>query len=171
MSRQVASVESQAAQLAGAPVTTTFNGYFAAAIPGASANYKLRRLLIGVRGPAGSVTSDQHTIGIFRQTVRVVGTGFATTTFQSEDPRGVAAQATGIDATTAATAGTTGPTVNANPMHRLTFNTQGYEDVPFEFPDDMFICDQGTANGLALVNLGNALPASHLYAVTFVIEE
>jgi hypothetical protein len=171
MSRQVASVESQAAQPAGAPVTTTFNGYFAAAIPGASANYKLRRLLIGVRGPAGSVTSDQHTIGIFRQTVRVVGTGFSTTTFQSEDGRGVAAQATGIDITTAATAGTTGPTINANPMHRLTFNTQGYEDVPFEFPDDWFVCDQGTANGIALVNLGNALPASHLFAVTFVIEE
>jgi hypothetical protein len=171
VSRQVASVETVAAQLAGAPVTVTFNGYFAAIIPGASANYKLRRLLIGVRGPAGSVTSDQHTIGIFRQTVRAVGTGFSTTAFQSEDPRGVGPQATGIDITTAATAGTTGPTIGANPLHRLTFNTQGYEDVPFEFPDDWFTCDQGTANGLALVNLGNALPASHLLAVTAVIEE
>jgi len=171
MSRQVASCESQAAQLAGLPVTTTFNGYFAACIPGASANYKLRRLLIGVRGPAGSVTSDQHTIAIYRQTVRVVGTGFSTNTFGPEDGRGVAAQATGIDITTATAAGTTGPTLGANAMHRLTFNTQGYEDVPFEFPDDWFVCDQGTANGIALVNLGNALPASHLFAVTFVIEE
>ena len=171
MSRQVASVESQAAQLASVPSGVTFNGYFAAIIPGASANFKLRRVFLGVRGPAGSVTSDQHTIGVFRQTVRAVGTGFTTTTFQSEDGRGVAAQATGIDITTAAAAGTTGPTINANPMHRLTFNTQGYEDVPFEFPDDWFVVDQGTANGLAFVNLGNALPASHLFTLTAVIEE
>lgn len=171
MSRQVASVESQAAQPAGAPSGTTFNGYFAAAIPGSSANFKIRRLMIGVRGPAGSITSDNHTLGLFRQTVRASGTGFSTTTFQAEDGRGAAAQATGVDITTAATAGTSGPTINANPMHRLTFNTQGYEDVPFEFPDDWFVTDQGTANGLAIVNLGNALPASHLYAVTFVIEE
>src|SRR5260370_16700292 len=115
MSRQVASVESQAAQLAGAPVTTTFNGYFAAAVRGASANYKLRRLLIGVRGPAGSVTSDQHTIGIFRQTVRAVGTGFSTTTFGPEDPRGVPPHPTGIHITTPAVPRPPRPTIRPTP--------------------------------------------------------
>jgi len=170
MARYVAAVESQTAQLAGAPVTVTFNGYFAAIIAGASANYRLRRLIIGVRGPAGSVTSDQHTIGIFRQTVRALTSGFTTTTFGQEDTLSAAPISPGIDITTGPTAGT-GPTIAAASLHRLTFNTQGYQDVPFEFPDDQFTCPQGTANGLALVNLGNALPASHLFAVTAVIEE
>ena len=37
--------------------------------------------------------------------------------------------------------------------------------------DDQLSVDQGTANGLAVVNIGNALPASHLFVVTFVIDE
>jgi hypothetical protein len=47
MGRFKAAVESQAAQLAGVPVTTTFNGYFAAVVAGSAANYKLRRCIIG----------------------------------------------------------------------------------------------------------------------------
>ena len=78
MGRFVGVVESQTAQPAGAPVTTTFNGYFACLVPGASANAKLRRIRWHVRGPAGSVTSDQHSLAIYRQTVRVAGTGFST---------------------------------------------------------------------------------------------
>jgi hypothetical protein len=171
MGRFVASLESQSAQLAGTPATTTFNGYFAAIVAGASSNVKLRRLILGVRGPAGSVTSDQHTIALYRQTVRVVGTGFGTTTFQNTDQRGPASVITGLDVTTATTAGTTGPTIGATALHKLTFNTQVGWDVPFEFPDDMFIVDQGTANGLALVNIGNALPASHLFVVTVETDE
>lgn len=171
MSRLVAACESQAAQPAGTPVTTTFNGYFAAIVAGAAANFKLRRLILGVRGPAGSVTSDQHTIALYRQTARVVGTGFGTTTFQNTDQRGCASVITGLDVTTAATAGTTGPTIGATSLHKMTFNTQVGWDVPFEFPDDMFVVDQGTANGLALVNIGNALPASHLFVVTAEIDE
>jgi hypothetical protein len=172
MSRMVTSFESQAAQLAGNPSGVTFNGYFAAIVAGATCNYKLRRLIIGVRGPAGSVTSDQHTIVLYRQTVRASGTGLSTQTFAPTDQRATPSLVTGVDFTTAAAAGTTGPTVTtASPLPRLTFNTQGYQDVPFEFPDDMYICDQGTANGIALVNIGNALPASHLFAVTAEIDE
>lgn len=171
MGRFAAVVESQAAQLAGVPSGTTFNGYFAALIPGASANVKLRRIRWHVRGPAGSVTSDQHSLALYRQTVRVVGTGFSTTTFQNTDPRGAASVSTGVDITTAATAGTTGPTIGANALAKTGGNTQIEGEVSFEFPDDQWAVDQGTANGFALVNIGNALPASHLFVVTFFVEE
>src|SRR5258706_9000964 len=171
MSRFGAAVESQAAQPQGVPVTTTFNGYFAALVPAAAAELKLRRILWHVRGPAGSVTSDQHTLALYRQTVRVAGTGFSTTTFQNLSHRGAAAVSTGVDITTAATAGTTGPTIGANALTKIGGNTQVGQDVPWEFPDDSYSVDQGTANGLAIVNIGNALPASHLFVVSPEIDE
>lgn len=170
MGRFRAAVESQAAQPAGVPVTTTFNGYFAAVVAGASANFKLRRVIIGVRAGASVPTSQQMTVAVYRQTVRVVGTGFSTVVGQNMDPRGAASATTGVDVTTAATAGTTGPTIGANPLVKLSFNTQAAFDVPFEMLEEL-ICDQGTANGLAFVNIGNALPASHLFTLDVEIEE
>lgn len=171
MGRFAAAVESQAAQLAGVPVTTTFNGYFAALVGGASQNAKVRRVQIGVRAGASVPTSQQMTIAAYRQTVRVVGTGFSTVVGQNLDPRAVAAGAlTGIDITTAATAGTTGPTIGANPLYRWSFNTQSTLDLPYEFLEEL-ICDQGTANGIAFVNLGNALPAAHLFTLALEWEE
>jgi hypothetical protein len=170
MSRYKAVVESQAAQLAGLPVTTTFNGYFAAVVAGASANFKIRRLVMGVRAGAAVPTSQQMSVALFRQTVRVSGSGFSTVAGIAMDPRGAATAITGVDVTTAATAGTTGPTIGANPMERLSFNTQSAFDVPYELLEE-FICDQGTANGIAFVNLGNALPASHLFTLSTEWEE
>lgn len=170
MSRFSGAVESQAAQLAGAPVTTTFNGYFAALVAGASANFKLRRVIIGVRAGASVPTSQQMTVAIHRQSVRTVGTGFSTVAGLALDPRGAATAITGIDVTTAATAGTTGPTIGANPLHKLSFNTQSAMDVPAELLEE-WICDQGTANGIAFVNIGNALPASHLFTLSLEWEE
>src|SRR5579859_4869972 len=126
MGRFSAVVESQSAQPAGTPVTTTFNGYFTAYVPGASSNGKLRRILWHVRGPAGTVTSDQHTIKPYRQTVRPVGTGFSTVALQNTDQRGAASVSTGIDITTAAAAGTTGPSLGANPLAGIGGNTQTY---------------------------------------------
>jgi hypothetical protein len=170
MGRFMAAVESQAQQAAGVPVTTTFNGYFAAVVAGASANLKLRRIQLGVRGPAGSTTGQQNTIAVYRQTVRVAGTGFSTVVGGAMDPRGAASAVTGVDITTATTAGTTGPTIGANPLARMSFNTQSAWDAPFELIEEL-ICDQGTANGLAFVNIGNALPASHLFTLTCEWEE
>lgn len=170
MGRYKAAVESQAAQLAGVPVTTTFNGYFAALVAGASANFKLRRLILGVRAGASVPTSQQITIALYRQTVRVAGTGISTIVGQNMDGRGAASAVTGVDITTAATAGTTGPTIAANPHERLSFNTQSAFDVPYELLEEFF-CDQGTANGIALVNIGNALPAAHLLTASFEWEE
>jgi hypothetical protein len=170
MSRFVAAVESQAAQLAGTPSGTTFNGYFAAVVAGSAANFKLRRVIIGVRAGASVPTSQQMTVAVYRQTVRVVGTGFSTVAGLALDPRGAATAITGIDVTTATAAGTTGPTIGANPLARLSFNTQSAMDVPMELLEE-WICDQGTANGIAFVNIGNALPASHLFTLSTEWEE
>lgn len=170
MGRFAAAVESQTAQAAGTPSGTTFNGYFAAVVAGSSANFKLRRCILGVRAGASVPTSQQMTVAIYRQTVRVVGTGFSTVTGLALDPRGAATAITGVDVTTAASAGTTGPTIGANPLFRLSFNTQSAMDVPAELLEE-WICDQGTANGIAFVNIGNALPASHLFTLSLEWEE
>lgn len=167
--RLTAVVESQAALPQGVNATTTFNGYYAAWVAAAAANFKLRRLKIGVRGPAGSVTSDQHTVAIYRQTARAAGTGLSNQVGQNIDQRGAADVTSGLDFTTAATAGTNGPTLASTAMEKLTFNTQTSWDVPWDYIED-FIADQGTANGLALVNIGNALPASHLITSTATVE-
>ena len=170
MGRFKAVAESQAAQLAGLPVTTTFNGYFAALVAGAAANYKIRRMVLGVRAGAAVPTSQQMSVAMFRQTVRVVGTGFGTTVGAAMDPRGAASAITGLDVTTGTTAGTTGPTLAAAKLGEITFNTQSGYDGPWEFLEEM-ICDQGTANGIAFVNIGNALPASHLFTLDLEWEE
>lgn len=176
MGRFRASIESQAAVAAGTvsgTSNTTFNGYFAAIVAGASANLKLRRLILGVRAGASVPTSQQVTVLVVRQTARATGTGFSTNTGQAMDPRGAATAITGVDFTTATAAGTTGPTlasVTTAGMCRLSFNTQSAFDAPFEMLEEL-ICDQGTANGLGFVNIGNALPASHLFTLDLEWEE
>lgn len=170
MGRFAATAESQAAQPAGAPVTTTFNGYFFGIRGGAAANFKLRRLKVGVRAGASVPTSQQVTVQLQRQTVAAVGTGITLATAGTNlDPRGAASAIAGFDITTAATAGTTGPTLTSI-IDKFSFNTQSMLDLPWEFLEEV-ICDQGTANGLALVNIGNALPASHLFTVGAEWEE
>jgi hypothetical protein len=127
-------------------------------------------VFIGVRAGASVPTSQQMTVAAYRQTVRVVGTGFSTVTLGNLDPRGAASAITGVDITTATAAGTTGPTIGANPMRKFSFNTQSGLDIPYEFLEE-FICDQGTANGLAFVNIGNPLPAAHLFTLEVEEEE
>ena len=169
MARFAASAESQAAQPAGAPVTTTFNGYFAALVAGAANGFVLRRVMLGVRAGASVPTSQQMTVEIRRQTVRVAGTGFSTVTGSNLELYTTASTISGLDITTAATAGTTGPTVG-NPLHKFTFNTQSTLDIPAELLEQWTV-GVGTANGLAFVNIGNALPASHLFTISCEWEE
>jgi len=165
MSRLVTAIESQVACPAGLPVTTTANGYIGAVVAGAASNYKLRRCKVGVRGPAGSVTSDQHTIALYRQTARAAGTGLANTVGQNIDSLGIADPTGGVDSTTGSTFGTNGPTLGGVVLDKITLNTQSFADVPWDLIEDFF-CPQGVANGLAFVNIGNALPASHLFVIT-----
>lgn len=170
MGRFRMTAESQTAQAAGAPVTTTYNGYFAAVMAGSAANFRLRRIWLGVRAGASVPTSQQMTVALYRQTVAVSGTGSTLTTGLNMDTLGAASAIGGLLITTATTAGTTGPTIGANALDKWSFNTQSGLDIPYEFLEE-FTCPQGTANGLALVNIGNALPASHLFTVAFEWEE
>jgi hypothetical protein len=137
---------------------------------GAAANYKWRRLRLGVRAGGTVPTSQQVTVSVYRQTVRVAGTGFSTRVGLNLDPRGAATAITGADFATAAAAGTTGPTLATNPIDLITFNDQSGYDIPYEMLDE-WICDLGTANGIALVNMGNALPVAHLFTVLYVWDE
>jgi hypothetical protein len=170
MARFAVAIESQTAQAAAVPSGTTFNGYFAAVVAGSANGFVLRRLFIGVRAGASVPTSQQMTIGLYRQTVRVVGTGFSTRTGINTELYTTATGISGIDYTTATTAGTTGPTIGSNPLHEWSFNTQSGLDVPAELLEQWQVL-LGTANGLALVNLGNALPTSHLFTVSAEWEE
>lgn len=169
MARFAASAESQTAQPAGAPSGTTFNGYFAAIVAGAANGLVLRRVLIGVRAGASVPTSQQMTVDVRRQTVRVAGTGFTTSVGVNLELYTTTSGVAGLDITTAATAGTTGPTVG-NAFHKLTFNTQSTLDIPAELLEQWTIL-LGTANGIAFVNMGNALPASHLFTISVEWEE
>lgn len=170
--RASTTVTSQAGQLAGVPSGTTFNGYFAAVVAGAGQNCRLRRIKMGVRTSSAVVpTSQQYQVALFRQTVRAAGTGFSTQTGTNLDQRGAASQITGVDITTAATAGTTGPTITGTTgFDSIPINTQSYADVPYDLIEEMY-CDQGTANGIAFVLMGVALPANHLIVLTPTWEE
>lgn len=170
MARFAAVAESQTAQAAGAPVTTTFNGYFAALVAGTANGFVLRRAFLGVRAGASVPTSQQMTVALYRQTVRTTGTGFSTKTGGNLELYTTASGITGIDVTTATTAGTGGPTLGANPLHEWSFNTQSGLDIPAELLEQWQVL-LGTANGLAFVNIGNALPTSHLYTLSLEWEE
>jgi hypothetical protein len=165
MARYAASVESQAAQLGGAPVTTTYNGYFAA-IVGNTNGFTLRRVQLGVRATA-TPTSQQQTIGIYRQSVRAVG-AVSNTVGNKLDPYAATSGIGGVDVTTGTTA-TTGPTI-AGPLYRVTFNTQSTLDLPFELLEQLRVSN-ATTDGIAFVNLGSALPAAHLFTLSLEWEE
>ena len=165
MARFSATVESSTAIVSGTPSGATANGWFASVVAGASANFKLRRAIVGVRAGASVPTSQQVTVALYRQTTRATGT-LTTATGGALDPRSAATAISGVD--TAFT--TNAPVVGATALHKFTFNTQSGMDIPAELLEE-WICDQGAANGLAFVNIGNTLPASHLYVLSLEWEE
>lgn len=155
MARFTQTVESSAALAA--------NTVFASLVAGASANYKLRRVILGCRAGAAVPTSQQVEVAVFRATAR--GTATTTVTGQALDPRSAASGITGLD-----TVWSVAPTLAATPLHRLSFNSQSGMDIPAELLEE-WICDQGTANGISFQNVANALPAGHLLTATFEWEE
>jgi hypothetical protein len=171
MARYGASILSQAAQLSGVNATTTVNGYMGSWVGSATSGFKIRRLNLGVIAGASVPTSQQISLGVYRQTVTPTGTGvsaaipgqaFETWTPQT-DPTG------GLIAITATTIGTTGPTLATNPIFVLPLNTQSSLDLPYEFLEEL-VCGIGAANGFGFVNIGNTLPASHQIRLNVEIE-
>jgi hypothetical protein len=171
VARYGASILSQAAQLAGVPSGLTVNGYMGYWGGSATSGFRLRRLQLGIIGPAGVPTSQQVSVGIYRQTVAPAGTGIAAaipgqpyeTWTPQTDP------SAGIFAITATAIGTTGPTIATNPIAVVPFNTQSTLDLPYEFVEEL-VCAIGTANGFAFVNIGQTLPASHQIRLNAEIE-
>jgi len=173
MARFAAVGESATACGAGAPSGTTCNGYFAALVAGAANGFVLRRLFLGVRAGASVPTSQQMTMALYRQTVRASGTGFGTNTGINTELYTTTSGITGLDVATVTGAGvfgTGGPTIGAKPLHEWSFNTQSGLDIPAELLEQWQVV-LGTANGLALVNIGNALPAAHLFTLSAEWEE
>lgn len=172
MARYAAGIESQATQLSGVNATTTVNGYMGYWGGAAAAGFRIRRIILGCRTTTGVVpTSQQIGVGIYRQTVAPAGTGLVAAVLgqpmevhtPQTDPT------TGIIAVNATAIGTTGPTLATNPLFRTTFNSQNSWDVPFEMLEEL-ICNIGTANGLAFVNLYNTLPTNHIITIGVEIE-
>ena len=170
MARYSTSGLSQAAQLSGVNATTTVNGYLGYWGGSATAGFRVRRLNMGVIAGGTVPTSQQISVGIYRQTVAPSGTGLAAAvlgqaleTWTPVDPT------TGLIMTTAATIGTTGPTLAANPLYVIPFNTQSNQEEQWEFTDEL-VCAIGTANGIAFVNIGNTLPGSHSIRLNVEIE-
>jgi hypothetical protein len=172
MARYSNTAVSQTAQLAGVNATTTVNGYIGYWGGSATAGFRLRRLKVGMRTTTATVpTSQQVSLAVYRQTVAPSGTGLQAailgqpleTWTPQTDPT------TGLIVTTATTIGTTGPTLAAQPIDTLTFNSQSYLDVPYDYIEEL-VCAIGTANGIAFVNIGNTLPAGHFITLTPTIE-
>lgn len=164
MSRFTSTVESVAAIVATAPSGANANALFANIVAGANQGFKLRRLTVGVRAGVGPPTSQQLSIGLVRTTAR--GTATITNAPGALDPN-TASGITGVD-----TAWSTVPTATwtAPYLWEFSLNSQSGTDLPWELLEEM-VCAKGTANGIALVNLGNALPTSHLYTVAMEWEE
>lgn len=170
MARYGATILSQATQLSGVPSGTTVNGYMGYWGAAAGSGFRLRKLLVSVIAGAGVPTSQQVSVGIYRQTVAPAGTGIAAAVpgqalelWTPTDPTG------GIFAITATTIGTTGPTIATNPIAKIGFNTQNTYEETWEFTEEL-ICTTGTANGLAFVSLAATLPASHQIQLSVEIE-
>lgn len=162
MGRFNTTVESTTAIVATAPSGGSANALFANLVAGSVQGCKIRRVTLGVRAGTGAPTSQQITVAAVRTTAR--GTATSTTTLGSMDQNG-ASQITGLD-----TAWSTVPTATwtAPYAYELTFNTQSGADVPWELLEE-FVILKGANNGLGFINVGNALPTSHL--ITMAIEE
>ena len=165
MARYLATVESSAALVATAPSGANANALFASLVAGSAAGYKLRRVTLGVRAGATVPTSQQLTVALVRTTAR--GTATTTTTGKALDPNLAASAITGLDVAWSAvpTATWTAPY-----LFEVSFNSQSGVDLPYELLEEL-ICTLGTANGIAFINVGNTLPASHLYTLTVEWEE
>ena len=181
MARYTATCESIAALAAGSTITTAnVQGYFAALVAGTAMGATIRRIQLGVRvtTAATAATSQQVQVGIFRQTTRGSGAGLSVASASAAgalDPSNTATSGiAGLDVSTLSTIATTAPALSSatTPLYRFNFNTQSMIDLPFEGVEMLRLLPAASnASGIAFVNLGNALPAAHVYVLTVEWEE
>jgi hypothetical protein len=166
MSRFQQTVESSTALVATAPSGSSANALFAALVCSSTQGFKLRRVTLGIRAGTGAPTSQQVTVAAVRTTGR--GTATSTQTGVSMDQNS-ASQITGLDVawSTVPTATWTAPYA-----YELSLNTQSGTDLPWELLEELVVLKAASnANGLAFINVGNALPTAHLYTLAVEWEE
>lgn len=166
MARFLSNVTSSTALVATAPSGGTANALFANLNASATAGYKLRRVTLGVIAGVGAPTSQQVSVGLVRTSAR--GTATTTNAPKAIDPNSIQTSSiTGLDVawSTVPTATWTTPY-----LYQITFNTQSGVDLPFELLEEL-VCGIGVANGVAFINVGNALPTSHSYTLSVEHEE
>jgi hypothetical protein len=170
MTRYTSTVESAAALSPAAPAGATANGLFANILGNTTAGGRtlLRRLTLGVRAGSGAPNSQQLTVAFARTT----GRGTPTTTNAWGTTEGYAgvtpANNPGIDVAWSAvpTATWTAPY-----FWEVSFNTQATVDLPWELLEELGIQPAAlNANGIALFNVGNAMPTAHLYTLACEVE-
>jgi hypothetical protein len=163
MARFASTVESSTALVATAPSGGTANSLFANLVLTAAATAKIRRVTLGVRAGTGAPTSQQVTVATVRTTAR--GTQSTAQTPAKLDPNSAASNAS-VDVAWSAvpTATWTAPY-----FYEVSFNTQSGVDLPWELLEELLL--QGSGNGLAFINVGNALPTAHLYTMAIEWEE
>ena len=119
-----------------------------------------------MRAGASVPTSQQLTIAAVRVTTR--GTATTTNAPKATNPNTLQTSSlTGLDVawSTVPTATWTAPY-----LWETSFNTQSGADLPFEDPED-FACALGAGNGIAFINVANALPAGHILTLSITSEE
>ena len=174
MARFMTTVESASALPATAPSGATANGLFANILSAASTGpltgplSKVRRLTLGVRAGTGAPNSQQMTVACARTTAR--GTATTTNAWFNMDGSASTPSSPGVD-----TAWSAVPTATwtAPYFYEVSFNTQAAVDLPFELLEELFLQPSNTSgafNGLALFNVGNALPTAHLYTLAVELE-
>lgn len=170
MARYSTSGAGLTSQIAGVPATTVIGGLAAYWMASATSGFRLRRLKLGVETTTGVVpTSQQVRLGLYRITAAGTNTNIVTVAGQAleswtpVDPTG------GLIVPNSATASTSVPTVAANPIDTLMFNSQAYLDVPWDYIEELVV-GTGAGNGIAFVLLTNALPTNHFLVTTATIE-
>lgn len=166
MARFISNVTSVTAIVATAPSGATANALFGNLMASANAGYKLRRITLGVIAGTGAPTSQQVSVALVRTTARGTQTGNAAP--KALDPNSLQTSSiTGLD-----TAWSTVPTATWTVpyLYQVSFNTQSGVDLPFELLEEL-VCGVGANNGIAFINVGNALPTGHSYTLAVEHEE
>jgi hypothetical protein len=169
MTRFTATVESAAALSPAAPTGSTANGLFANILGNTAVAGRtlLRRLTLGVRATSAAPSSMQCTIAFARTTAR----GTATTTNAWNHAEGYPITPQGNPGIDVAWSAVPTATWTAPYFWEVSFNTQATVDLPWELLEEMGIQPAAlNANGIALFNVGNALPTSHLYTMACEVE-
>jgi hypothetical protein len=171
MARFNSTVESTTALVATVPSGASANGLFANLVcTAAAASFKMRRVTIGVRAGTGAPTSQQMTVALYRTSARQTQTG--TFTPGKLDPTSAASNCAMDYAWSTVPTATPSAVWAAPYVYEVSFNTQSGVDLPWELLEELVVQSTGVnSTGMAFINVGNALPTSHLYSLSVEWEE